>query len=69
MLTSDLAIYSGCMADVHKSNFDDAELPELEPVDDDSTGDLQSNVESDLGTGRGPSLDELSGICLCCLRI
>ena len=50
------------MADVHKSNSDEAELPELEPVDDDSTGDLQSNVESDPGTGRGPSLDELSGI-------
>jgi segregation and condensation protein B len=50
------------MADVHKSNSDDPELPELEPVDDDSTGDLESQVESDPETGRGPSLDELSGI-------
>jgi segregation and condensation protein B len=50
------------MADVHKSNSDEPELPELEPVDADSTGDLRSNAESDPGTGRGPSLDELSGI-------
>ena len=50
------------MADVQKSNSDDSELPEIEPVDEDAPGDLESNIESDSEAGRGPSLDELTDI-------
>ena len=50
------------MADVHKSSFDDAELPENESFGEDAPDDLESNLEDDPGTGRGPSLDELTDI-------
>ncbi|MEO2021660.1 MAG: SMC-Scp complex subunit ScpB, partial [Pirellulaceae bacterium] len=56
------AIYSGCMADVHKSNSDDPELPESETVFDGPAGDLRLPAAEEDAAGRGPSLDELSGI-------
>jgi segregation and condensation protein B len=50
------------MADVHKSNSDDLELPESETVFDGPAGDLRLPAEQEDAAGRGPSLDELSGI-------
>jgi len=50
------------MADVHKSNSDDPELPESETVFDGPAGDLRLSAEEEDAAGRGPSLDELSGI-------
>ena len=50
------------MADVHKSNSDDPELPESETVFDAPAGDLRLPADEEDAAGRGPSLDELSGI-------
>lgn len=62
LLTGDLSIYSGCMADVQKSNSDDHELPESDAVFEDPADELQSSADGGREPGRGPSLDELSGI-------
>ena len=50
------------MADVHKSNSDDPELPDSETVFDAPAGDLRLPADEEDAAGRGPSLDELSGI-------
>ena len=50
------------MADVQKSNSDDQELPDSEAVFEDPSAELRLSVEEDSEPGRGPSLDELSGI-------
>ena len=50
------------MADVHKSNSDDPELPDSESVFDAPAGDLRLPADEEDAAGRGPSLDELSGI-------